>query len=216
MSADGLWDAIDADDAAAVRAILALEPALARARDAAGVPALLHALYRRSDADLIDVLREHAEPLDVFEAAAVGATARLAELLNGDGVAERISADGFTPLHLAAFFAQPDAVEALLAAGADPRAVANNPMRVEPVHSAAAGRSYRAVALLLEYGASVDARQAGGFVPLHAAAANGDEDIVDLLLDGGADHTARTDDGQSVPGLARENGHDELARRLGG
>ena len=214
----GLWEAIDAGDAAAVRGILALEPALARSRDDAGVSALLHAVYRRAGGDLLDVLREHAEPLDVFEAAAVGDTARLAALLDGDGkrVVEQISADGFTPLHLAAFFGQPDAVEALLLAGADPRAVANNPMRVEPVHSAAAGRSYRAVALLLEAGASVDARQEGGYVPLHAAAANGDEEIVDLLLDGGADHTARTDDGQSAPGLARENGHDELARRLGG
>ena len=46
--------------------------------------------------------------------------------------------DGFTPLHLAAFFGGADAVRAILATGADPDADAENTFKVRPIHSAVA------------------------------------------------------------------------------
>ena len=51
--------------------------------------------------------------------------------------------DGFTPLHLAAFFGGADAVRAILARGADPDADADNPPGVRPIHSAAAVGDHR-------------------------------------------------------------------------
>jgi uncharacterized protein len=77
-------------------------------------------------------------------------------------------------------------------------AVARNPIRVQPLHSAAAGGHTAVARLLLEHGADPNARQEGGFVPLHAAAQAADEKLYELLLAGGADQDAATDDGRTV------------------
>ena len=47
--------------------------------------------------------------------------------------------DGFTPVALAAFFGQPAAVKALIAAGADVNAAAKNGLKVAALHAAVAG-----------------------------------------------------------------------------
>ena len=111
-------------------------------------------------------------------------------------------ADGFTALHLAAFFGGADAVKALLAAGADPDADAENPLRVRPLHSAVAARDREAVRALLQAGADPNVRQQGGYTPLHGAAHNGDEALVALLIEHGADPELRTDDGQTARELS--------------
>jgi uncharacterized protein len=96
------------------------------------------------------------------------------------------SSDGFTALHYAAFFADGPTVEVLLAAGADPAAVAENPMRVQPLHSAAASRNVEGARLLLSAGADPNAEQQDGFLPLDAAVQNGDEAMQELLRAHGA------------------------------
>lgn len=48
------------------------------------------------------------------------------------------SADGYTALHFAALFAKPEAARILLEAGVPVDVVADNEMRVQPLHSAAA------------------------------------------------------------------------------
>ena len=180
------------------------------------VSAILQARYEGREDDLRALLAARPE-LDVFEAAAVGESERVHELLASDPARVHAwSDDGFTPLHLACFFDHPELVESLLAAGADVAAVARNPMRVQPLHSAAAGAGARVVAALLERGAEVNARQQGGFVPLHAAAQNGDSDVARLLLDRGADASLATDVGKTARDLAHEAGHAELALLLSG
>jgi len=165
-------------------------------RDEQGLSPALQALYRGETAEAEKLLRD--EP-GVFEAAAFGREKRLAELLEGDpGLARAFSGDGFTALHLAAFFGHADAVRALLDAGADPNAVATNEQigPVQPIHSAAATGRLDCVRLLLEHGADVNARQGGGFTALHAAAASSDAELARLLLAAGANTTAKTDDGR--------------------
>ena len=66
------------------------------------------------------------------------------------------SPDGFQPLHLAAFFGQPAAVQALLNLKADVNAAAHNPMSVRPIHSAVAGRNHEVVRLLIQHGARLE------------------------------------------------------------
>lgn len=187
------------------------------------VSELLQAVYRGDDAARDAILAER-DPADVFEAAAVGDVAVLAALLDegdggvgtdfGGGLVGAVAVDGFTPLHLAAFFRHPDAVALLLDRGADVDAVAANATRVRPLHSAAAGGDAEAIRRLVEAGADVNAVQHGGYTPLHAVAQNGDEAAVHLLLSNGADRVARTDDGRDAAALAAAAGHAALAARL--
>jgi ankyrin repeat protein len=165
-------------------------------RDAQGLSAALHALYRGETAEAKSLLPD--EP-NVFEAAAFGRLERLAELLASDpGLARAFSGDGFTALHLAAFFGHAEAVRLLLDGGADPNAVATSAQigPVRPLHSAAATGRLECARLLLAHGADVNARQGGGFTALHAAAASSDAELARLLLAAGADATARADDGR--------------------
>ena len=62
----------------------------------------------------------------MFEAAALGYADRLAEELETGGRAQAVSADGFTALHLAAYFGKAEAARRLLDAGAEVDAVSQN------------------------------------------------------------------------------------------
>ena len=215
MRAD-LFDAIRAGDARAVTALVADRPELAQARGDDGVSAVLTARYRSQGAILETLLAAEPE-LDVFDVSAIGQTARLMDLLRADpGFATAWSADGFTALHLAAFFGQLEPATLLVRAGAVIDAVSRNAMRVTPLHSASAGGHTAICELLIDRGADVNAVQRDGFRPIHAAAQNGDERLVERLLAAGADHGLRLHDGRAAADLAAEAGHDDLATRLRG
>ena len=166
---------------------------------------LLEALYR-GDREAVDATLAGRPELTLFEAAALGDLDRLRELVSAepDSVG-RWSPDGFTALHLAAFFGHEAVAEALLRRGADVGAVARNPLRVQPLHSAAAGGHTAAARLLLEHGADPNARQEGGFVPLHAAAQAGNDELYELLVANGADQDAATDDGRTAADFRAES-----------
>ncbi len=210
-----LFEAIHGGDVERLRELLRLRPELAAARNEEGLSAVLCATYRGAD-ELVAALLDANPALDVFDAAAVGRTRGLAELVDAEpSLASAWSADGFTPLHLAAYFGQRDAAELLLDRGAELDVIARSQsLRVAPLHSAAAGGHAEIVKLLVERGAEVDVRQQGGFTPLHSAAQNGDRPSVELLLERGADPAARNDDGASAADLARAAGHADLADRL--
>lgn len=199
MGADvDLFDAISKGDVATVRAILADDPSRASARNQDGVSAILHAKYHRQETALQGLLS--VKPgLDVFEAAALGDVERLTALLDEDPTrAGAFSPDGFTALHLAAFFAQRATAALLLERGTDPRAVSRNAMKVEPLHSAVASTRCDVVALLLTHGAHPDPRQQGGYTALHAAVKRADFEMVGLLLDHAADVRVKTDEGKTA------------------
>jgi ankyrin repeat protein len=175
---------------------------------------VLAALYER------DTERARAaadgRALDLHEAAAIGDRARVEELLRADPAGAAVpTPDGFTALHLAAFFSRDAAIaRALVAAGAAVDAPADNDMRVTPLNSAAAADAREVAAVLLEAGADADAAQAGGYTALHSAAANGDAALVDLLIGHGAQPGRAADDGRTPADLADERGHPEIAARL--
>ena len=158
------------------------DPSLARARDAGGLSAVLTALYHRQDAALEALLAAGPE-LDVLDAAATGRLDVLRAHVEGDPDAlSARSPEGFTPLHLAAFFGGGAAVRLLLAAGAPADADQENPARVRPLHSAVAARDHDAARALLEAGADPDCVQQGGYTPLLAAAHHDDAEMAELLL----------------------------------
>jgi ankyrin repeat protein len=199
--------AIKAGNAGRLEALLVQDGSLASSRDEGGISAILHARYR-SRMDMVELLLARMPRLDIFEAAALGRTPVLTARLEEDPAAMKaFSGDGFTALHLAAFFGQPEAVKVLLDHGADPGAVARNTSAVTPLHSAIAGRNLEVVRLLLMHGADANARQHGGWTALHAAALHGDVAIARLLLARGASPQAASDDGTTALRLATDKGH---------
>jgi uncharacterized protein len=208
------FELLQAGDADGLRRILQQDPAHSEARDSAGVSLLMHSLYR-GRRDLAELIASKKEALDIFEAAALGRLDRLKQCLRDAASAiNSRSKDGFTALHFACFFGQPDAARLLLEHGAAVDAVAANPTQVMPLHSAASSRNLEAARLLLERGAPVNARQQAGWVPIHAAAQNGDRPMVELLLQHGADPKLVNDQGKTSAMVAGEKGHAEIATLL--
>jgi ankyrin repeat protein len=184
--------------------LLREHPELASAQDENGVSALLLARFHRN-AEATAALIAAGAPVGPLEAAALGEI----DLLEGADLSAR-SGDGFTPLHLAAFFAGPETVRAILAAGAAPDADAVNRFQVRPIHSAAAAGNRESVEALLKAGANPNVQQTGGYTPLHTAAHNNDIEMIRLLLEFEADPAIRDDEGKSPRDMAT----DEAVRAL--
>lgn len=209
-------EAVKSGDAARLKRLVDDTPEAVSARDEEGTSALLHAVYR-DRLDLAQILLDAGASVDVFEAAALGRADLLAKEIGRDPtVVAAWSHDGFTLLHLAAFFGHEDAVSLLLDRDAEVGTVSRNAMGVTPLHSAVAGDHAAVARLLVERGADVNASQQGGWTPLHSAAANGNADLVDYLLAKGAERDAVQDEGRTAADLAGEKGHAELERSLRG
>jgi uncharacterized protein len=150
---------------------------------------VLDSIYRgdREEAERLAAGRD----LDVFEAAALGRTERLRELLAEDpSRANAYADDGFQPLGLACFFGHAEAVRMLVEHGAEVNSASRNQMKVMPLHSAAAAQDpdvrYEIARLLLDAGADPNARQQDEFTPLMAADQHGDGRLRKLLVEHGA------------------------------
>jgi ankyrin repeat protein len=156
---------------------------------------VLQNLYRgnREEAERLAEGKE----LSIFEAAALGRTERVRELLDADSsLANAFGDDGFHPLGLACFFGHVDAVRLLLAHGADVNALSRNEhVQTAAIHAASASKDngtdesarYELVELVLDNGADPNLTQGGGeFTAMDAARMNGDKRIEQLLLERGA------------------------------
>ncbi|HEX4808526.1 MAG TPA: ankyrin repeat domain-containing protein [Bryobacteraceae bacterium] len=207
-------DSVKRGDLSAVREALDRDPALLDTPNEAGQSALLLAKYYRQE-ETADYLLSRNPKLDLFLACAAGRTAVvMAEMDNDPSLLEARSGDGWTPLHLAAFFGHDDLVTALLDRGASIEARSTNAMKNTPLHAASAGRHLSTIRLLLDRGANSNATQEGGWTALHAAAQNGDRATAELLLAHGADIEARAGNNQCALDLALTKGHHELAKFL--
>ncbi len=214
------FELLQAGDADGLRRILEQDPAASEARDSTGVSLLMHSIYR-GRRDLADLIASKKKTLDIFEATSLGRRDLLQQHLHDVSVVnsrsiDSHSKDGFTALHFACFFGQPEAARLLIENGAAVDAVAANATRVMPLHSAASARNLEAARLLLEHGAPVNARQQAGWVPIHAAAVNGDGPMVELLLKHHADPKISNDAGKTPAMVAREKGYEEIAVLLEG
>jgi ankyrin repeat protein len=208
------FDKIKSGDLEGVKRMVAADPGLLKATDDKGLDSFTVARYSRQN-EVAQFLLESGAELSIFAAAMAGVTSRVNELIAKDPtLASAYSHDGWTPLHLAAFFSHKEAAESLIAHGADVNARSINPMRNTPLHAAAAGRSAEIVRILAAAGADVNARQEGGWMPLHAAAQSGDIDMAQLLISLGAQVKARAENNQNALDLALTKGHQNMVELL--
>ncbi|MEO7157828.1 MAG: ankyrin repeat domain-containing protein [Vicinamibacterales bacterium] len=206
-----LFDAITSGNVGDVKRLIQEDPALKQARDGSGASAILVATYNMKP-EIVNALVELGAPVDIFEASVLGRVDRIQEILTASPA--RVSEhapDGFTPVALAAFFGQLEAVHALIAAGAEVNAAARNPLRVQALHAAVAGRKLEVVNAVLDAGGDPNAQQQAGFRPMHEAGTNANRALAELLLARGADPSLTNDAGQSAIDLARAKGHGEFA-----
>lgn len=162
---------------------------------------------RAGDSARVAALVQADPSLAIYAAAIQGDTGVIEALVAGNrSLAVALSEDGWTPLHLAAFYGREEAARFLLNKGAVVNARSTNAMQNTPLHAAAAGRHAAVIKLLLDHGANVNARQHGGWTALHAAAQHGDMDSARILLDAGADAAVRADNNQRPIDLALTKG----------
>ena len=174
---DRLVDLAKTGDLAGIRAAVSSDANLASGRLATGETPLMAALYR-GHMHVVTALIELGVPLDIFAAAATGRLAELRREMRVPGGLSAFAYDGWTALHLAAFFGRLDAARALIDAGADVSAVSRNGMRNTPLHAAAAGRHGGIALLLLEHGADGLVPDAGDYSARAIAEQNGLADVV--------------------------------------
>ncbi len=205
--------AIRSKDLSAVRRLLERDPALARSRNKEEPSPLMVAVY----CGAADIARDLASrgPTDLFEATCLGDVSRVDDLLSRDpGLVDSYSSDGWTALHLAAHFAQPEVARLLLSHGARVGAVSRNGIANQPLQAAIAGRAPQLVAILLSAGADANHRSHGGFTAAHLAAENGSLEMLEMLRAAKADLGAQAEGGKTPLDLAKEGHHDAVVTWL--
>ncbi|XP_067845881.1 serine/threonine-protein kinase TNNI3K isoform X2 [Heptranchias perlo] len=124
----------------------------------------------------------------------------------------RLTRNGFTALHLAAFKANAELITSLLHGGADIQQVGYGALMA--LHIAAIAGHDETVEILLQHGAYVNVQDAVFFTPLHIAAYFGHEQVIRLLLKFGADINVSGEVGDRPLHLACAKGFPNIVKLL--
>jgi ankyrin repeat protein len=151
----------------------------------------LHLAVNAGDADVVSALLAHGVDVE-------------APLIGGE-----------TPLLLASRFNNPDVARVLVEAGADLTVFTSDPFNESPLLRATRLDNVDVVTALLEAGADVEIKgETYGATPLASAAYWGSVRSAEALILFGADVTFVDENGITLIGIARDNGHVELAALL--
>ncbi|XP_026160689.1 serine/threonine-protein kinase TNNI3K isoform X2 [Mastacembelus armatus] len=126
----------------------------------------------------------------------------------------RLSRNGFTALHLAAYKDNAELLTALLHGGSDVQQVGYGALTA--LHVATLAGHNEAADILLQHGANVNVQDAVFFTPLHIACYNGHEQVTKLLLKFGADVNVSGEVGDRPLHLAAAKGFLGIVKLLMG
>jgi ankyrin repeat protein len=149
----------------------------------------------------------------LFEAAKLGRADLIPVLVRNGADVNGYESRGFTPLILAAYNGQADAVEALIKAGANackPDLTQGNTAQM----GVAFKGDDRIAARLLKEKCDVNARNKAGQTALMMASLFGRTAQIDMLLKAGADKTLLDNSGRSAAGVAAAQGNAPVAQKL--
>ena len=144
----------------------------------------LHFASQRDEADFIELLLTYVPDIDSR------------------------TAEGYTPLMIAAFTANLQAVKCLLEKGADPSLEANKRWNV--LHFASQGGDPRIIHLIVNHVTDIESRTAQGYTPLMIAAVNAKLQAVNCLLEKGADPSLQDNDGWNLLHFASGGGDPRI------
>jgi uncharacterized protein len=157
-------------------------------------------------------------PFTLHERVAMNDIDKVRGMVEGNStVVNSYSQDGWTPLHLAAFFGHKAMVQMLLGKGAliDSPSRSRSSYGNSPLQAAVAMGQFEVVKLLLDTGANVNFLQEPSLLtPLHIAASRKDLSVVRLLVERGAKRDAMSADGRKPADIATERQNEEVLRFL--
>jgi len=173
------FSAMETGDLAMLRMLAAKNPDLGHERDLDGMTLIRKAAFHGRE-DVVAQLRETAGPLDAFEAAVLGETVRLAELLDaGEASPDDESPEGYGLLHLCAFFGRAETAVLLLDRGGDVHATQAGAWAL--LHHAAQKGEAAFAEALLERGADPAVHNERGQTPADIAHALGHAALAERL-----------------------------------
>ncbi|WP_144939727.1 ankyrin repeat domain-containing protein [Paenibacillus sp. 32O-W] len=214
-----MLDAVKSHNLDKVKQLLDIDEKLKDAKTEEGQTAILMSAYYRAN-EIRELLLQRGAELSLYEAAAVGNTSRIRELVSASPeLVNSHSFDGYTPLGLAAHFGNEEAAAYLLDNGADPNLKGKDgKLDNTPLHAAIAANHLNLVKLLLRHGTDIDSQCEGearrGFTPLHVAAHFNRTEIIGLLLKEGANPRIVNSDKLTPEEYARMKGNLEAARLI--
>jgi ankyrin repeat protein len=157
------------------------------------------------------VLDGELESLGLLYAAILNRSDVVSALRHGGGIPNRT---GITPLAMAARFGRTAAVEALLAAGANPDLATTDRWQSTPLMEAARDGRVEIGRALLQAGARVDHKDLSGGTALHWAVRAGETKFARMLLESGADMNLSEWSGDRPLDIARRIDHPDLINLL--
>lgn len=214
-----MLEAVKSQNLDQVKYLLEIDEKLKDAKSEEGQTAVLMSAYDRAH-EIRELLLQKGAELNVYEAAAVGHTARIAEIVGETPtLVNSHSFDGYTPLGLAAHFGQEEAAAYLLGHGADPNLKGTDgKLNNMPLHASIAGNHMNLVHMLLEKGADIDSRCEGelrkGFTPLHVAVHFDRLEIAKLLIAQGANLSIPNSESLTPLAYASSKGSAEMAELI--
>ena len=197
-------------DADKIIQLLKAQPELLDQTDKTGASGFLQVLYHRIP-EVVEVATSLKKAFRFDEAIAIGRLDQVKTAIKAnEELVSNFLDDGFTPIGLATFFRQTAVAEYLFECGADPSTCADNPMKVNAMHAAAATGSFALMELFVSNGYDSNVPQMNNITPVQSAAYRGDLEMVKLLVRHGADPKIASVDGIDALGYAKEGGHEEV------